>query len=79
MTTKTANGMTCTGFIVERPDFIKRGWLSTRAEIYVNRPQRVEIKEGRGIEQCKDNPRVFFATENALRKLEALYTIAPDW
>lgn len=99
MTTKTANEMTCIGYIVERPDFIQRGnyeqtefdafkeradlhnrgWLSTRAEIYVNRRDRVEIKEGRGIEQCKENPRVFFVTENALRKLEQKYTIAPDW
>lgn len=91
--------MTCTGYIVERPDFIKRGnyekteldafkeradlhnlgWLGSRAEIYVNRPERVDINPGRGAEQCQDNPRVFFVTENALRRLETLYTIAPDW
>ena len=63
----------------EKADLHNCGWLSTRAEIYINRPDRVNIKEGRGVERCKDNSRVFFVTEAALRKLEQRYTIAPNW
>lgn len=63
----------------ESADIHNRGWLSTRAEIYINKPERVNIKTGRGIEQCKDNPLVYFVTERVLKNLEQRYTVAPDW
>ena len=54
-----------------------RGWLGSRAEIWVNNPDNVQIREGRGIKKICD--RCYLVTDKALKELEAKYSIATDW
>lgn len=57
-------------------DFLIFG-VGKRLEIRFNHP--VSLKESRSIKKSESDDRVFFVTENALRKLEKQYTSACDF
>ena len=51
--------------------------VGRRWEIRFN--HAVDLKENRSIKKSESNDRVYFVTENALRKLEKQYTSACDF
>ena len=57
-------------------DFLILG-VGNRYEIRFNHP--VSLKESRSIKKCESDDKVYFVTENALRKLEKQYTSACDF
>lgn len=61
----------------DKADLHNRGWLGSRAEIFINNPSKVQIKEGRGIKMIAE--RCYAVTDAALKQLEQKFTIAPDW
>lgn len=58
-------------------DFLITAIDGSRTTVEFNIP--VELRAGRGVEQCRSNPRVYYVTDRELEKLKSRYSYECDF